>query len=78
MFTVEKELVLPFSRGFEEEFKKTYQVQAIRRFETFVEFEVSNKKENVKLQLAYDTPYRFGSPEDSELGIKINDFNDLY
>lgn len=77
MFCVEKEIILPFSRILEEEFNKTYSAQIVRRFETFVEFEISSEEENVKLQLCYDTPFRIDYPEDSELGIKVNDFKDL-
>ncbi len=73
----EKDLILPFSKVVEDEFSKIYSVQVIRRFETFVEYELSGKEEKIKLQLAYDTPVRFYPPEDSELGIKVNDFQDL-
>ncbi len=77
IFTVEKQLIIPFSRVVEEELKETYNVLVIRRFETLVEYEIARDQEKVKLQIAYDTPFRFGPPEDSELGIKVNDFKDL-
>ena len=52
-------------------------VNVIRRFSSFVEFEAGYEHENTKIQLAYDSPFRFEEPVDSELGIKINDYKDL-
>lgn len=76
-FTSQKELILPFSRSLEEELQKKYEVRVVRRFETFVDFEVSRNKESVKLQLAYDSPFRFFVTEDSDLGVKVNNFHDI-
>ena len=53
LFTAEKALVLPFSRLFEEELKRSFDMRVVRRFETFVEFEVGHGDEAIKVDLAY-------------------------
>ena len=77
IFTTEKGLIIPFSYTFEEEIKKSFSSKIIRRFETFVEFEISGKGKTTRVQLAYDSPFRFEKPLDSDLGIKVNDYKDL-
>jgi len=77
IFTVEKDIILPFSRRLEEELKGKFNVKIVRRFESFVEFEIGIFSEAIKLQLAYDSPFRFGEPEKSDIGIRVNDYKDL-
>jgi hypothetical protein len=77
IFTTEKKLIIPFSYAFEEEIKKNFSIKIIRRFETFVEFEVLSKGKNIRIQLAYDSPFRFEKSIDSDIGIKVNDYKDL-
>ena len=77
LFTAEKELIVPFSYVFEEKFKNVYSVKVIRRFETFVEFEITKETEAHKVQLAYDSPFRFEKPIISDLGVMVNDYKDL-
>jgi hypothetical protein len=77
IFTTEKGLIIPFSYAFEQELKKIFLVKAVRRYETFVEFEVSAKGDSTKVQLAYDSPFRFENPVDSDIGVKVNDYMDL-
>jgi hypothetical protein len=77
IFTTEKELVLPFSYTFEEEIKKFFSLRIVKRFTTFVEFEVSEKEKTTKIQLACDSPFRFEEPVDSDIGVKVNDYKDL-
>ncbi|MGD2085485.1 MAG: nucleotidyl transferase AbiEii/AbiGii toxin family protein [Candidatus Aminicenantes bacterium] len=77
MFTSEKELILPFSRILEEEMKKQFSVTVTRRFETFVEYEIGMEKESIKLQLAYESPFRFELPIESPMGVRINNYKDL-
>ena len=57
--------------------KKIFLVKAVRRYETFVEFEVSAKGDSTKVQLSYDLPFRFENPVDSDIGVKVNDYTDL-
>jgi len=77
LFTTEQPLVLPFSRVVEEDLRREgLDVRAVRRLETFAEFEVSRGQDVVRMQLAYDTPHRFAPPVETELG-RVNDFPDL-
>lgn len=77
LFTCEKALIPSFSRVVEEELKKDFSVSVVRRFETFAEFEVGKREETIKVQLAYDSPFRFEESLDSNLGVKVNDYKDL-
>lgn len=77
IFTVEKDLVLSFSRKAEELKNKIFSVQVIRRFSSFAEFELTRQDEKVRLHFAYDSPFRFENPEESDLGIMVNDYQDI-
>lgn len=81
LFTSERGLVLPFSRIVESDLQNNLPdkaaVSVIRRFESFVEFEVATIKESIRLQLAYDSPFRFDQPVQSEYGVFVNDFRDI-
>lgn len=77
IFTVEKNLILEFSYEMEEELRKRFSCNVTRRFETFVEFEIKSQNETTKIHLAYDSPFRFEPPIDSELGIKVNGYKDI-
>lgn len=77
-FTGERDLIVPFSRVIEENLhREQYAFSVIRRFESFVEFEVNKEGESVRLHFAYDSPFRFEEPHLSEFGVKINDYQDL-
>lgn len=54
-----------------------FSVSVIRRLESFAEYELGTGKESTRVQLAYDSPYRFGEPEASDLGVMVNDYQDL-
>lgn len=78
LFTPERGLLLPFSRIVEEELpKQNFSVRVVHRFESFVEFEIGEHDETVRMQLALDSPFRFQQPEQSKIGIMVNDFQDL-
>ncbi len=78
LFTTEEGLVSPFSRIVSDRLKSAgLNVDVIRRFSSFVEIEVTHENEKTRIQLAYDSPFRFEKPVDSELGIKINDYKDI-
>jgi predicted nucleotidyltransferase component of viral defense system len=78
LFTTENNLILPFSRVLEKKLSQfNYGIKVIRRFESFVEFEVSKDRENLVLHIAYDSPFRFEDPVFSDYGIKVNDYRDL-
>lgn len=77
LFTSQKELILPFSRTFESDLKRNYLYQVIRRFESFVEFEVTIENESIKIQMALDSPFRFEPTIDTDFGVQVNNFLDL-
>lgn len=78
LFTAEEGLILPFSRIVEDGLKNDgLHINVIRRFTSFVEFEVTDENEKTRVQLAYDSPFRFEEPVNSELCIKINDYKDI-
>ncbi len=77
-FTTEEALVAPFSRQVESVFQKNgWNVQVIRRFHTYVEMLLGQREDEVRLDLAFDTPFRFAPPEISGYGVYVNDFHDL-
>ena len=77
LFTAEEGLTLPFSRILEDYLQRSQSVKVVRRLESFVELEVGTGGDSTRVQLAYDSPFRFGEPVDSDLGIKVNDYKDL-
>jgi len=77
-FTSERDLIIPFTKGIEENLlREQYTLSVIRRFESFVELEVNKEGESVGIHFAYDSPFRFEEPQLSELGVKINSYRDL-
>jgi len=66
LFTAERGLVLPFSRSLEKELQGRFELKVVRRFETFVELEASHPGEELKVQLAFDSPFRFEEPVESK------------
>jgi hypothetical protein len=77
-FTAEKELVILFTRDVEERLlHQQLKLSVIRRFESFVEFEVGKEGERVQLHFAYDSPLRFEEPSPSEFGVRVNDYQDI-
>ncbi len=78
IFTRETGIVLPFSRLVEVKLKNQgYLVEVKRRFESFVEFELTEKNEKTRLQLALDSPFKFEDAVDSDIGVKVNSYKDL-
>jgi len=77
IFTSEIGIIIPTSYIFEKEIKRNFFIKVVKRFETLVEFEISDKKNSTKVQLALDSPFRFENPVDSDIGIKVNSYIDL-
>lgn len=78
LFTSEDGLVLPLSYQMETALPKAGLLVAVkRRFATFVELLVSRGEEQVKVELALDSPYRFEPPLPSELGVAVRAYRDL-
>ena len=77
-FTSEEKLILPFSRILVQALEKRgFAVTVVRRFSAFAELEVALENETTKLQLGYDSPFRFENVAESELGITVNNYKDI-
>ncbi|MBM3709222.1 MAG: nucleotidyl transferase AbiEii/AbiGii toxin family protein [Actinobacteria bacterium] len=78
IFTGQKGLVIPVSRIAEDMLKESlFDITTVRRFESFAEFEVSYKKEILRLHFALDSPFRFEQSYQSDLNIKVNGYKDI-
>ncbi|MDQ7030172.1 MAG: nucleotidyl transferase AbiEii/AbiGii toxin family protein [Ardenticatenia bacterium] len=78
LFTTEERLPLPFSRQVEQIFpQQGWEVRVLRRFATLVEMTVGKGGESLRLDLAVDTPFRFGKPLPTPYGVPVNDLQDL-
>jgi Nucleotidyl transferase AbiEii toxin, Type IV TA system len=79
LFTSETGLVVPFSRTLERSLgrQQGYSIRIMRRFESFVELEATEAGEKVQVHLAYDSPFRWGEPLQSEYGVNVGDYRDL-
>ncbi len=77
-FTAEEGLILPFSYQIESALRRLgLQVCVVRRFATFVELLVSQGEEQVRVDLALDSPFRFEAPLPTEFGVMANSYRDL-
>jgi hypothetical protein len=78
LFTSEAELILPFSYQLEKAAESAgLQVLIVRRFASFVEYQVKRGGESLKVDLALDSPFRFAPTIPGETGVMVNDFVDL-
>lgn len=78
LFTTEERLIVPVSREIEAAgLRQGFRISVIRRFATYVEFLVAEEGEEVRVELALDSPFRFAPPVLSEYGMWVNDFLDL-
>lgn len=77
-FTAEESLILPFSRHLESVGRQRgWEMDVVRRFASYVEFLLKKGEEELRLDLALDSPFRFESPLLSEYGVWVNDYEDL-
>ncbi len=78
LFTAERDLLVPFSREMEQAFRSSgLTLKPLRRLHSFAEFLCTVNGLEVRLQLAYDSPYRFEAPAQSEYGVLVNDYQDI-
>lgn len=78
LFTSEADLIVPFSHQVEQAAQKSgWQVQVVRRFASFVEFQVSQGEKALKIDLALDSPFRLAPAEEGDAGVLVNDFLDI-
>lgn len=52
-------------------------VVVIRRFATFVEFQISQGENTLKVDLGLDSPFRFAPVVPGDCGVMVNDFQDI-
>jgi predicted nucleotidyltransferase component of viral defense system len=78
LFTSEADLIVPFSYRVEQAAQNAdLQVNVVRRFASFVEFEIRQGDNTLKVDLALDTPFRFAPVELGDAGVMVNDFQDI-
>jgi hypothetical protein len=78
LFTGSDGLVLPVSYQVEEAGKTGgLKISVVRRFATYVEFLVTDHHNELKVDLALDSPFRFEPPVASADGFLVNDYQDL-
>ena len=78
LFTSEADLILPFSYRVEQAAQNAgLQVKIVRRFASFVEFEIKQGNNTLKIDLALDSPFRFAPADLGDSGVMINDFQDM-
>lgn len=77
-FTGVENLVLPFSYQIETTFqRKELNLQVLRRFSSFAQFLFEKDGESLKIDLAFDSPYRLAPTVKSPDGFLINNYTDL-
>ena len=77
-FTAEENLVPFFAENLAKTLKKRdISVEIKRKFNTFAEILVYNKKESALLHIAQDSPFRFENPQKTEYGIYVDSFIDI-
>ena len=78
LFTSEAGLIVPFSYRVEQAAEATgMEIAVVRRFASFVEFQVSQGEDKLKVDLALESPFRFAPTELSDTGVWVNDFQDI-
>ena len=78
LFTSEENLVLPFSRNLEGKLKeKGWNGRVTKRFSSYVEFLVEKEGQQLRIDLAQDSPYRLEEVNLSEFGVYINSYKDI-
>jgi len=77
-FTGSDGLVQPVSYQLEKMSEKhRLIIRAVRRFASYVEFLVTYKDEEIKVDLALDSPFRFQPAITCDPGFRVNNFSDL-
>lgn len=78
LFTSEADLIVPFSYRVEQTVPSAgMEIVIVRRFASFVEFQVSQNENTLKVDLALDSPFRFAPVEPGDAGVMVNDFQDI-
>ncbi|MCP4428324.1 MAG: nucleotidyl transferase AbiEii/AbiGii toxin family protein [Chloroflexi bacterium] len=77
-FTNQEGLIRPFSHQIEAECKSQgVNISIVRRFETFAQLIFEHEGESLKIDLAFDSPFRLQPTLSSKYGVQVNNFEDL-
>ncbi|MBN1429863.1 MAG: nucleotidyl transferase AbiEii/AbiGii toxin family protein [Anaerolineae bacterium] len=77
-FTSEPDLVVPFSYRVELAVQSAgMRVTTVRRFASFVEFQIGQDEQELKIDLALDSPFRLAPVELGDSGVMVNAFRDI-
>jgi hypothetical protein len=78
LFTAEEPLIVPFSRRLEDVCVQAgWEISITRRFFSYAEVLLMKEGEELRVDLALDSPFRFDQPLHSEYGVWVNDYKDL-
>ena len=78
LFTPEEALILPTSYQIETTAPRYgLQVSVVRRFATFVALVIGSDQDQVRVDLALDSPFRLEPPSPTEIGVMVNSYRDL-
>ncbi len=78
LFTSEADLIVPFSYRIEKAVQSMdMEITVVRRFASFVEFQVSQGENRLKIDLALDSLFRFAPVELGDSGVMVNNFQDI-
>jgi hypothetical protein len=78
LLTTQEGLVGPFSYALERRFReKEWGVKILRRFAAFAGMLLEKSGKEIRLDRAWDAPFRFAPPLRSEYGVLVNDWEDL-
>jgi hypothetical protein len=78
LFTTQPDLIIPFSYQVEKlEERSDLLITVVRRFASFVEFQINLGGYQLKVDLALDSPFRLAPVEQSDMGFMVSDFVDL-
>ncbi|GIV20140.1 MAG: hypothetical protein KatS3mg023_1891 [Armatimonadota bacterium] len=77
LFTTVAGLIRPFCLFMESAMEQQgFSLRAVRRMESFTEYEVALGHDTLRIHLAYDSPFRFAEPAPTPFGL-VNDFQDI-
>lgn len=77
LFTTVTGLIRPFAFLMETTLSQQgFSLRPLRRLESFAEYEVTFADDSLRIQLAYDSPFRFAEPVPTSLGL-VNDYQDI-
>lgn len=77
LFTTVTGLIRPFALLMETTLSQQgFSLRPLRRLESFAEYEVTFADNSLRIQLAYDSPFRFAEPVPTSLGL-VNDYQDI-